>query len=217
MSAFFWLLVLVGRESSRRASGLVEFVRGWGGGYLPVKSWQYICQEPAGVLLHQVNLHGCKLSTENLLTCSFDHAAHFSEEDEKEEEAASSSPTNAAKDHNINADEEAVKESSETESAGQSHLWIGLVSVTSCESCLYYSSVLFSSSRFWRRRDTGERRGRGAKRGAGSEESFLACWQIFQFPHFFWKIHHLVVILMFKLGFSLCLCLRRPPDRFSGG
>lgn len=143
MSAFFWLLVLVGRESSRRASGLVEFVRGWGGGYLPVKSWQYICQEPAGVLLHQVNLHGCKLSTENLLTCSFDHAAHFSEEDEKEEEAASSSPTNAAEDHNINADEEAVKESSETESAGQSHLWIGLVSVTSCESCLYYSSMLF--------------------------------------------------------------------------
>ncbi|TWW75254.1 Rab proteins geranylgeranyltransferase component A 1, partial [Takifugu flavidus] len=41
-----------------------------------------------------------------------------SEEDEKEEEASSSTPTNAAEDHNINADEEAVKESSETESAG---------------------------------------------------------------------------------------------------
>uniref|UniRef100_H2SYY2 Rab proteins geranylgeranyltransferase component A n=1 Tax=Takifugu rubripes TaxID=31033 RepID=H2SYY2_TAKRU len=40
-----------------------------------------------------------------------------SEEDEKEEEASSSTPTNAAEDHNINADEEAVKESSETESA----------------------------------------------------------------------------------------------------
>lgn len=67
---------------------------------------------------------GCKLSTgpENLLICHFDHPAHCSEEDEKEEEASSSTPANTGEDSNIKADEEAVKESSETESAGQSHL-----------------------------------------------------------------------------------------------
>lgn len=104
---------LVGRESARGASGLVEPVRGWGGAYLPVKSRLCICQEPAGVLLHQVNIQGCLLSA-GPESC-FDHVAYFSEEDEDVEEASNSTPPNEA-------NEDAVKESSETESAGQSHL-----------------------------------------------------------------------------------------------
>lgn len=46
-----------------------------------------------------------------ILTHPLDHAAYFSEEEEEEEEASSSTPPNTA-------DEDGVKESSETESAG---------------------------------------------------------------------------------------------------
>uniref|UniRef100_A0A674MLF4 Rab proteins geranylgeranyltransferase component A n=1 Tax=Takifugu rubripes TaxID=31033 RepID=A0A674MLF4_TAKRU len=62
-----------------------------------------------------------------------------SEEDEKEEEASSSTPTNAAEDHNINADEEAVKESSETESAGNTvtNLLVAIDCIISEHSILY--------------------------------------------------------------------------------
>lgn len=97
---------------------MVEPVRGRGGAYLLVKSGLCIYQERAGVLLHQVTLQGRLLSAgprELLLTYPFDHAAYFSEEDEEAEEASSSTPPNTA-------DEDAVRESSETESAGQSQL-----------------------------------------------------------------------------------------------
>lgn len=98
---------------------MVEPVRGWGGAYLPVASGLCVHQEPAGVLLRQVNLRGCFFS-ELLRTDPSDRAVYFSEEDEEEEEEEKeAAPPNTA-------DEDAVKESSETESAGQSQLWKNL-------------------------------------------------------------------------------------------